>query len=132
MKAAMHFALALSLLLACGGCAVHMPPPGGLIYSDCNLPAIWSTATPQSTTDFRGGPPYEILGRARGEARAISILGLLLTGDAGAGTAYERALATKSADALLSPRMDYKGYGVLGIFAQITVVVEGEAIKFKK
>ena len=132
MKAAMRFTLALSLLLVCGGCAVHMPPPGGLIYSDCNLPAIWSTATPQSTTDFRGGPPYEMLGRARGEAKATSILGLVLTGDAGAGTAYERALASKGADALLSPRMDYKGYGILGLFAEITTVVEGEAIKFKE
>ncbi|HUT37303.1 MAG TPA: TRL domain-containing protein [Planctomycetota bacterium] len=120
------------VVLALGGCAVHRPPVGGLLYSDCTMPAVWTAATPHATSDYTNGPAYEKVGRTRGEASSTSILGLVWVGDSGGGTAYERALQKVGADALLSPRLDYHGYGVLGLFAEITVTVEGEGIRFQK
>ena len=121
---------ALPALLIVVGCNVHLPPVGGILYSDCNLPAVWATATPNGACDFSHGPRYEKLGKTVGKATSTSILGLVWTGDSGAGTAYQQALRSKQADAILSPKIDYRGKGLLGLYATITVIVEGEAIKF--
>lgn len=134
MRSSIHLFVVCAALLGGGGClsgGLHQPPAGGLIYSDCNLPAFLTAETPMSTSDFRGGPPYERLGRARGQATSTSVLGLVWIGDSGGATAYERALAMAEADALMNPRMDYRGFGIAGLFGQITTSVEGDAIRFK-
>ncbi len=121
----------LTFLVGAAGCA-NMPPVGGVLMSDCNMPAVWSMASPVSTSDFSNGPAYERVGRASGEASSTSIMGLFWFGDSGGGTAYQNALAKVGADALMNPRLDMKCFGVLGLFATFTTTVEGEAIRFKK
>jgi len=60
------------------------------------------------------------MGSKRGEARAVSILGLVGVGDAGIAAAAKDGNITKIAT------VDQEGMNVLGVYAQSTTIVTGE------
>jgi len=60
------------------------------------------------------------IGSKKGEATAVSILGLIGTGDAGIAAAAQNGNITKVAT------VDQQGMNVLGVFATSTTVVTGE------
>ena len=59
------------------------------------------------------------MGSKRGEATAVSILGLVAVGDAGISAAAENGGITKVAT------VDQEGMHVLGFYAQSTTIVTG-------
>lgn len=98
------FSLALGSLF---GCAVGMTPVSGFVYSDVKGPI---TATSQA--DFNANKV--------GRSTAKSILGIYASGDASIQTAAKNGGITKI------HHVDYESRSVLGVIAEVTVVVYGE------
>jgi hypothetical protein len=124
MKKLTIIALAVASLGLCG-CVGQPAPVGGLIFAHYTLPSY------ASTTEF-AGCPYDEVGTVRAEGTSFSILGLVLIGDAGIASTYEKACQDGGADAIKNLRADYRGITVLGLFASVTTRVEGTGVKFKK
>ena len=91
----------------CAGLAfLGQGTPLGFIYTDAG------TADMATDND---------VGRKKGEACAMSILGLVTTGDAGIKTAAEAASIT------LIAAIDYTHTSILGIYSKFCTVVSGDA-----
>lgn len=100
--------VALSVALgALNGCAVAIAPVTGFVYSDVKGPI---TAT--DNADFNANKV--------GRSTAKSILGIYATGDASIHTAAKNGGITKI------HHIDYESRSVLGVIAEVTVVVYGE------
>lgn len=86
-------------------CAIAKAPLTGLIYT--------GTTAPVAVTSNEGASKV-------GTAKAISVLGLVATGQAGVQNACKNAGITKI------HHVDEKAVSVLGIFASYEVIVYGE------
>jgi hypothetical protein len=97
-------------LMSLQGCAsfafISQHTPIGTIYADVS---------------YANEPTDNDVGRKKGEACAISILGLVTTGDAGIKTAAEAAGITQIAS------VDATYTNVLGIYSKYCTVVSGDA-----
>jgi hypothetical protein len=107
----MNKLLLVPLLLPLHGCFAGLAftgqgTPLGFIYTDAG------TASMATDND---------VGRKKGEACAMSILGLVTTGDAGIKTAAEAAGITQIAS------VDYHHENILGIYSKFCTVVSGDA-----
>jgi hypothetical protein len=101
----------IHLALETTGCSpIQAPvvPPTAFIFNSFGAPL---------DTDFQA----TILGKKRGEASAISILGIIAVGDASAHKAAQNAAITTIRSA------DYEYMSILGpLFTQYTTVVYGD------
>jgi hypothetical protein len=108
MRTQIASVLGLGFLSLCAQGCLAMPtqaPVTGIIYSDVQG---HSNAT------------SNVVGSKRGEACAMSILGLVALGDASANTAAQAGGITKIGV------VDTDMFGVLGLFAKHCTVVRGE------
>lgn len=99
----MTLILGATLLIGCAAYAVS-PVLGGL-YTDVKAPITATSHTGSSKV---------------GTSEAVSILGIIATGDASIATAAKNAGITKIS------YIDYQAMSILGIYAKFTVYVYGE------
>ncbi|HUT37302.1 MAG TPA: hypothetical protein VNE39_27720 [Planctomycetota bacterium] len=112
---------------------------GGCVYPVANAPQ-GATTTGILHSDFRVGLSCEIseprkwtpIGRARGSTSLYSILGLFAWGDASSATAYDAAVRSVGADALVDYHADVTVYHVLGVYVCATTTISGLAVREAK
>lgn len=92
----------------------------GIIYSDFRGPLSASLYEPKK---------FEVVGRTRGESKAISIMNLIAFGNGGFTDAYQDALARSSGDALIDIQSDQRMISFLFLFQSVTFTVRGTAVK---
>ena len=102
------FALLFVTLTIAGCAASAMSPVRGALYTDAKGP-VAATSLAEGTEAPK-----------MGTASATSILGLLGTGDASIEAAMDEGNITSVY------WVDYESYGILGIYAEYTVIVYGE------
>lgn len=98
-------AVLTALALGCG--AAYTPPVPGLLYTGVKGATAVGTASPAG--DLK-----------KGEACAMSILGLVAVGDASIEAAKNAGSISNIA------YVDYTGFGILGIYAKYCTVVYGK------
>ena len=99
------FALILAVAVSLQGCAGVMTPAIGTIYTDVK--------GPHTATGLAGCSKV-------GTSSCTSILGMVAQGDASIKAAMENGRITKI------HHVDYQTYGILGVYAKLTVYVYGE------
>lgn len=98
--------LIISSLLMLSGCgAVGTTPVLGILYTDVKAPI---TATNNSK------------GSKTGEAKCISVLGLVAVGDCSVEAAAKEGNINKVST------VDYKNMSILGLYTEVKVIVTGE------
>jgi hypothetical protein len=117
---------AVALVVLIAGCASYMPVnsvPTGLIYTGSTGPIGISVGNHSE---------YKIIGQAVGRSSAVGVLGVVGVGDAGASSAYQDAIRSTRADALIDVQVDQKIISILGLFTKHTTIVRGTAIQYVK
>ncbi len=100
--------LAVGSTVVLGGCAIVGSPLPGLLYTDVKYPSYYDGAAEK-------GP-----GTKAGQAQAMSILGLIATGDASIDAACRNGGIGNI------QTVDTHAMSVLGLFATYTTKVTGE------
>lgn len=104
MRKSLRLATGVVLALAAGGCAMARSPVNGAWYTDVSS-SVGSTSNQA--------------GNRVGEACAISILGLIATGDASIETARRNGAIT------MITSVDDRATSILGIYAKYCAIVRG-------
>ena len=97
--------LSISSLLMLSGCAVGTAPVVGTLFTNVKAP-ITATNNPK--------------GSKTGEAKCMSILGLIAVGDCSVEAAAKEGKINKVST------VDYKNKSIFGIYTEIKVIVTGE------
>lgn len=118
---------AAMLLSGCAGMVAYngLPSPfPGSIFTRMQVGAL---VQPKQVKD------YEVIKyNATAEGQAVSVFMIVATGDISYDTLKRRALATApGADDLINIEVDFRQNNILGI-NEVTVVLTGTAIKYKK
>jgi hypothetical protein len=103
MKKTLFYSFILAVVVSMSSCAAFGPV--GVIYTQVQLPIA---ATSNS------------VGTKVGSSQAMSILGLIATGDASINAAAKAGNITKIS------HVDYENFGILGIYFRQTTYVYGE------